>query len=624
MKKEIKKLLKNSPLYPFLRSTKRTLRIYKEYPQKYGVSPIEALKEIKVCKYDAPHILKKASIKNQGVGDFFYSLDHSIVVEPKNTIIHNMPVDYDYVTNLELGDSVIENSIKAYVKRINDPRVTLEKPHDLKSVLQSILLWNSLLWQTGHNLVGLGRLDKVLAKYPIPEDAEELICGFLKTLHCEYTFKSGVLRGDTGQIILLGGLDENGEYFCNEYTKLFIKCIEKIHLPDPKLLLRCSKNMPKELMDLSMECNATGIGSPLFSNDDIVIPKLIDFGYEAKDAYNYGVSACWEPLSIGNSLEQNNLANVEYGSCMHQVLVDEKLSNCSTFDDVLNVFYKKLEGNSIQIKTGLDRIVWEDDPLLSLMMGLKNDIAEGGAKYNDYGILSVGMSAAVNSLLNIKKFVFEEHKYTLKDVQKIVLDNYQDSADDFALFSENANGYGTESDEAISLTNKIIAKTETFFKDYRNKFGGKVKFGLSSPGYLMIGQNCGATLDGRKAGEAFQTHISRDKGEPLTEIMNFESKLKFTGTSANANVLDVMVPSSLLKDNVDKFATYMMAGIKSGIFQLQMNVLSYAQLVDAKAHPEKYPNLIVRVWGFSAYFNDLPEEYKDHLINRAKQMEHIN
>ena len=624
MKKEIKKLLKNSPLYPFLRSTKRTLRIYKEYPQKYGVSPIEALKEIKVCKYDAPCILKKASIKNQGVGDFFYSLDHSIVVKPKNTIIHNMPVDYDYVTNLELGDSVIENSIRDYVKRINDPRVTLEKPHDLKSALQSILLWNALLWQTGHNLVGLGRLDKVLAKYPLPENAEDLLCDFLKTLHCEYTFKSGVLKGDTGQIILLGGLDENSEYFCNEYTKLFIKCVEKIHLPDPKLLLRCSKNMPKELMELSMECNATGIGSPLFSNDDIVIPKLIDFGYEANDAYNYGVSACWEPLSIGNSLEQNNLANVEYGSCMHQVLVDEMLSECSTFDDVLNVFYKKLENNSIQIKIGLDKIAWEDDPLLSLMMGLNTDIAEGGAKYNDYGILSVGMSAAVNSLLNIKKFVFEEHKYTLKDVQKIILDNYQNSVDDFALFSENENGYGTESDEAISLTNKIIAKTETFFKDYRNKFGGKVKFGLSSPGYLMTGQNCGATLDGRKAGEAFQTHISRDKGEPLTEIMNFESKLKFTGTSANANVLDVMVPSSLLKDNVDKFATYMMAGIKAGIFQLQMNVLSYAQLVDAKAHPEKYPNLIVRVWGFSAYFNDLPEEYKDHLINRAKQMEHIN
>lgn len=71
---------------------------------------------------------------------------------------------------------------------------------------------------------------------------------------------------------------------------------------------------------------------------------------------------------------------------MHQVLVDEMLSECNTFDDVLNVFYKKLENNSIQIKIGLDKIAWEDDPLLSLLMGLKTDIAEGGAKYNDYGI----------------------------------------------------------------------------------------------------------------------------------------------------------------------------------------------------------------------------------------------
>ena len=79
----------------------------------------------------------------------------------------------------------------------------------------------------------------------------------------------------------------------------------------------------------------------------------------------------------------------------------------------------------------------------------------------------------------------------------------------------------------------------------------------------------------------------------------------------------------MIKDNISKFVIYMKGGIKEGIFQLQMNVLSYAQLMDAKAHPEKYPNLIVRVWGFSAYFNDLPEEYKDNLIRRAKKMEMV-
>jgi len=614
----VKDLLKNSPVY----TVHRYLKTYKDYSNKYGVGLKTAFSEAKPVKYDVPLILEKAKINNVGVGDFFYSIDHSVVVKTKDIIVDNMPVDYSYVINknLNLGNSDIENAIKAYVKRINDPRVSLEKPTNLKSALQAILFWNSLLWQTGHTLVGLGRLDKVLGTYEVPDDAESLICDFLKALHSEYTFKSASLKGDTGQIIILGGLDTEKNYFCNDYTKLFIKCLEKVHLPDPKILLRCSAAMPTDLLELAMECNATGIGSPLFSNDDIVIPYLIDFGYDKKDAYNYGVSACWEPLSIGNSLEQNNLANIEYGKYVHEMIMDEHFVQCADIKEVVALYVEKLKVNCQNIISGLDSIRWQKDPLLSYMMGLSKDISEGGAKYNDYGILSIGMSAAVNSLLNINKFVFEEKRYSLEKIQNIIKENYKEGIE---LFAKNENGYGTDSSEAIELTNYLIKQTENNFKSYRNMLGGKVKFGLSSPGYLDFGKNCGATLDGRKADEPFQTHISRDKGEPLTEIMNFESKLQFSGVSSNANVLDVMVPASLIKDNISKFAIYMKGGIKEGIFQLQMNVLSYAQLVDAKAHPEKYPNLIVRVWGFSAYFNDLPEEYKDNLIRRAKEMEKV-
>ena len=593
---------------------------YKDYSNKYGVGLKTAFSEAKPVKYDVPLILEKTIINNVGVGDFFYSIDHSVVVKTKDIIVDNMPVDYSYVINKNLENSDIENAIRAYVKKINDPRVSLEKPTDLKSALQAILFWNSLLWQTGHTLVGLGRLDKVLSVYEVPENAENLICDFLKTLHSEYTFKSASLKGDTGQIIILGGLDTEKNYFCNDYTKLFIKCLEKVHLPDPKILLRCSTAMPTDLLELAMECNATGIGSPLFSNDDVVIPYLIDFGYDKEDAYNYGVSACWEPLSIGNSLEQNNLANIEYGKYVHDMIMDERFVQCADIKEVIALYVEKLKINCQNIISGLDSIRWQKDSLLSYMMGLGKDISEGGAKYSDYGILSIGMSAAVNSLLNINRYVFEEKKYSLEKIQSIIRENYRDGIEPFA---QNENGYGTDSSEAIELTNYLIKQTENNFKSYRNMLGGKVKFGLSSPGYLDFGKNCGATLDGRKADEPFQTHISRDKGEPLTEIMNFESKLQFSGISSNANVLDVMVPASLIKDNISKFAIYMKGGIKEGIFQLQMNVLSYAQLVDAKAHPEKYPNLIVRVWGFSAYFNDLPEEYKDNLIRRAKEMEMV-
>lgn len=610
----VKKILKNSPIY----TIHKCLKTYKDYSNKYGVGLKTAFLEVKPVKYDVPSILEKAKINNVGVGDFFYSIDHSIVVKTKNVIVDNMPVDYSYIINKNLGNSDIENAIKAYVKKINDPRISLNKPTDLKSALQAILFWNSLLWQTGHTLVGLGRLDKVLESYKIPDDAEVLICDFLKTLHREYTFKSASLMGDTGQIIVLGGIDTENEYFCNDYTRLFIKCLKKVHLPDPKILLRCSAIMPTDLLELAMECNSTGVGSPLFSNDDIVIPHLIDFGYDKDDAFNYGVSACWEPLSIGNSLEQNNLANIEYGKCVHKMIMDKHFVQCSDITAIVALYVEKLKENCQNIICELDSIIWQEDPLLSFMMGLNKDISEGGAKYNNYGILSIGMSAAVNSLLNINRYVFREKKYSLKKIQNIIKENYKDGIEPF---SQNINGYGTNSLEAIKLTNYLIRQTENIFKPYRNMFGGKVKFGLSSPGYIDFGKNCGATLDGRKANEPFQTHISRDKGEPLTEIMNFESKLQFSGISSNANVLDIILPASLIKDNISKFAICMKGGIKEGIFQLQMNVLSYAQLVEAKTHPEKYQNLIVRVWGFSAYFNDLPEEYKDNLIKRAREME---
>ena len=611
MKEELKDTIKRLPIYtPY-----RRFKLRKLYAEKYKVPLFKVGSNPMILSSNLDKILEKAKIKNVGYGDFFYSLDTTIIIDKRNRVIDNIPIDYSYI--VVHSKDIDLNVIKEYVKKINDSRVTLDTPNTLKEALQSILFWNSLLWQTGHTLVGLGRLDKVLAKYPIECDSEELICDFLKTLHTDYEFKSSLIKGDTGQIIVLGGLDADETYFCNEYTYLFIKCLKKINLPDPKILLRCSRKMPMDLLESAVECVATGIGSPLFSNDDIIVKHLLDFGYEKKDAYNYGVSACWEPLSIGNSLEQNNLDNILYGQCISETILDRSFVKCSCYEELISLFADKLKAHCEKIKLKLNRIKWAADPLLSLLMGLENDISLGSAKYNDYGILSVGVSSAVNSLLNIKKFVFLEKKFNLSEIQTMVKDN------NVELFIDNKDGFGTDSEVAIELTNYLIKITEEQFQDYKNYLGGKVKFGLSSPSYITLGEKVGATLDGRKAGEPFQTHISRDKGEPITEIMNFESKLSFSGLSCNANVIDVMVQPSLIINNTDKFAKYVMGGIKEGIFQLQINVLSYSQLVDAKVHPENYPDLIVRVWGFSAYFNDLPEEYKDNLIRRAKEMEHI-
>lgn len=609
LKAEIKKL----QLY-------KKYRLIKDYKEKYDTNWFRSLCTIKIMPNDYQKIFANVRINNIGHGCFYYNLDESIVIQSKGNILGNMSVDYSYILNNEAKNNEINGIIKDYIERINDPRITLKKPSDLQEALQAILFWDSLLWQTGHRLMGLGRLDKVLEKYRIPDNGEQLIKDFLNTLHKTYIFKSNVLKGDTGQIIILGGKEENGSYYSNEYTYLFIKCLKEIKIPDVKILLRSSSNMPEELLNAAIECIATGIGSPLISNDDVLIPNLQDFGYEVSDSYNYAVSACWEPLIFGKSMDQNNLGSIEFGRCMNETLIDGNFINCKEFNDVLDLYFDKLQNNINNLLRKVDALIWEEDPLLTLLMGLEQEITKGSAKYSNYGVTSVGMSAAVNSLLNIKNYVFTRNDYTLSDIREIIESNYKKDA---AVFKNNINGFGTDNVSAIETTNLIIKKTERLLKAYRNKYQGKIKFGLSSPYYIDGSIDVGATLDGRKAGQPFQTHISRDQGDALTEIINFESQLCFTGISSNANVIDIIVQNSLLKDNIDKFVQYIAGGIKKGLFQIQFNVLSYAQLADAKIHPEKYPNLIVRVWGFSAYFNELPDSYKDNLIKRAREMEGI-
>ena len=204
------------------------------------------------------------------------------------------------------------NNTKTYFLRMKD-----QKCSSLEEALQRILFWSSLFWQSQHTLVGIGRLDKVLARYKldIPESVQ-IIGDFYSEMHRYFAFKSsGKLLGDTGQIIVLGGIDPNGDYFCNEYTHIFIEVMRDKPIPDPKILLRISSKMPDDLLELAIQCIATGVGCPLLSNDDVIIPALEEFGYTHADACNYVTSACWEPMAYGKSLEKNNIKSINFGRC---------------------------------------------------------------------------------------------------------------------------------------------------------------------------------------------------------------------------------------------------------------------------------------------------------------------
>ena len=592
--------------------------------------------------------------------NFIFTIDEFKTVNYKHRIADNLSIDYSKVLNTSLNDlknkypdfddysknqmSALEaieilvdriiNELKSSTRQDKDEfiiyfeNIKTKKVKTFKEALQRILFFNQLLWQTGHNLNGWGRLDYILddvyKKDNISkEEALKLIKQFLKSAHSYFTYKSNSLIGDTGQIIVLGGLNSENSYFTNDLTYLFMQAVKELNQPDPKLILRYAKDMPHDLLDLAVETMATGVGSPLISNDDIVIDNLIRFGYAQEDAYNYVVSACWEPAPVGKGLELNNVDSLVFIEPLNELLDNENLSHCTDFDQFLNQYKRYLNKYVNGLLDEINQQDWEIDPLLSLFIEDcdKNnlDFSQGGAIYNNYGLTSVSLSNTVNGLYNIKKLVFDDEKYALEDLNAFRKDNFADENVLNDLKSQLK--FGMDDEEIVNLTNEITKFTSDIFASRTNKFGDKFKFGLSAPSYISKSPNVDASMDGRKNAEPFNVHISLEDNKDHTELMRFASKLDYTEHRFNGNVVDFMTSPDFIRKNFDKFRDFIKLSLDMGVFQMQLNVVDSKILIDAQENPDKYPNLIVRVWGFSTYFNDLPKDYQDVLIKRTLEHE---
>lgn len=561
-------------------------------------------------------LIKKYEYKNNSMGQEYYKLLKGINLY-LDRIINRIEIE---LKNSKKNEFYLCRSLELFKNMKNKKAETVE------DVFQRVIFWSSIFWQSQHRLMGLGRMDKLLNNINFEDSDGELkvlIKDFYKTMHKYYLFKSNELIGDTGQIIILGGLENNNSYFCNKYTYAFIEALKEQPLPDPKILLRVAKSMPDDLLELALKCIATGVGSPLLSNDEIVVESLKELTENENDAFNYVTSACWEPLIYGKSMDKNNLSCINYAQPIVDMYKDKEFFKCTRFEDVLNLYLKYLNIQLDNIKNRLDKIKWEKDPLISMFFSScidnDKDISEGGGAYNNYGILSVGLANAIDSLCIIRDLLSLGIEYQLEDL----ISNKNISNKEIEKIKRNKY-FAKDDDNIVKLVKEILDFTSLNLKNYCNKFGGKIKWGLSSPGYIDVGKITEATFDGRDGGDPLSVHISSIDSIPYTEIINFSSKIYYKGIRSNGNVVDLFISPNWINDNFEKFFLFIKASINVGFFQMQMNVVSSKQLIEAQLNPLKYPNLIVRVWGFSALFNDLPKEYQDLLIKRAKCCEGLN
>jgi formate C-acetyltransferase len=250
------------------------------------------------------------------------------------------------------------------------------------------------------------------------------------------------------------------------------------------------------------------------------------------------------------------------------------------------------------------------------------DATKGGAVYHNDGAHGVGIAPAADAIAAVKKAVFEEKKYSAEELVAAINANF-DGYSELRNYLIGCPKMGNNDDYVDGFADIMMDIFADVFAGYKNRFGGVLRPGTGSAmEYLNSAAKVGATADGRYAKSAFGSSfspspIARLEG-PLSCIQSF-TKYDLTKI-INGGPLTMEIHDNTFRndDGIKKVAALVKAFIDLGGHQLQLNSINRDVLLDAQKHPENHKNLIVRVWGWSGYFNELDVEYQNHIISRTE------
>jgi len=493
--------------------------------------------------------------------------------------------------------------------------------------LQSFRILHFALWLEGNYHNTIGRLDQYLYPYLkrdlsegrlTRQEALDLVEEFFLTFNRDSDLYPGVQQGDNGQSLILGGVKPDGTDGFNPLSELCLEASRNLRLIDPKINVRVNKNTPDRIYTLCSELTKAGLGFPQYANDDVVIPGLVKLGYDLADARNYTVAACWEFIIPNVGEDVPNIAALSFpqviDTCLHR-----DLTGCKTADDFYAAVKTEISKSCDAICGKINNLWFIPSPFLKLLM----DYDGGRAKYHNFGMHGVGLSNAADSLTAISRYIFRDHSVSPNRLIRAVDTDYANDPELLHLLRYETPKLGDNNDEAdLNLCFLLDAFADTL-KGRINCLNGRWRPGTGSAMfYLWYSEKAGASPDGRRAGEAFAANYSvslfaRPKG-PFSLIKSM-TKPDLSRT-INGGPLTLELHNSIFSasESTQQVGQFVKAFIRLGGHQLQLNAVNADTLHDAQAHPEKYAQLIVRVWGWSAYFVELDRAYQDHIIARQE------
>jgi formate C-acetyltransferase len=374
-------------------------------------------------------------------------------------------------------------------------------------------------------------------------------------------------------------------------------------------------------------------GFPSLYFDDALIPAMQRIGIPLSDARLYSNDGCQETTipGKGDFYPVSGGGSIDFLAVLNSVRTSSNEYN--TFQDLMGVYKAEI---AKVIKEQVDQAIYGDNnlykysqvPWLSATLEgcIENamDKTEGGCTYNYTGFLGKCFANAANSLASIKKLVYDENIISLADLNGVLTKNWEENERLRQLAINRVPKYGNDYDYVDSLAVEVA---DFYIKEvlkYKNARGG-----CFYPGFYLFtpvgtGRKTGATADGRKAGDSVSVHASPTVGMDLkgpTAVINSVSKICRLLPPEGAP-LDIRFHPSALRgeEGTKKLVSFVKTYMDQGGIELQLNVVDSKTLRDAQKNPEQHKNLIVRVWGFSAYFVTLSPEYQENIIKRTEHL----
>ena len=486
------------------------------------------------------------------------------------------------------------------------------------------------------------------------DQAKELIsCLWIKFNNQPAPPKVGVTALESGTYndftnINIGGVDREGRSAANELSYMILEIQEELHELQPGLSIHIAENTPDEFLLAGIKVIRQGHGYPSIFNPDTYVKEMVRAGKTVEDAREGGCSGCIEVGAFGKEaylltgylntpkileITLNNGIDPETGKKLGLETGDPR--TFKTFEELYEAWHKQMVyfvNLKLSVNNYIERMFSLYAPATFLSLYIDDciekgkDYYSGGARYNTTYIQCTGLGTITDCFTTLKKHVFEDHRYTMDKMLEACAKNWEGEEKMRQYIRNRTPFFGNDDAYADTIAVRVYDDLVKAIEGRPNTRGGKTQLNmLSTTCHNYFGSVCGATPNGRFAHFAISDGTSPAHGSdshgPTAVI---KSLGKLDQTKSGGTLLNVRFVPALLKREEDqkKLASLIRTYFKFGGHHIQFNIVDTATLHDAQQHPDEYRDLLVRVAGYSDYFNDMTEQLQNEIIARTENDEY--